>query len=232
MFFKRHNKNIQALLAEKVHPFETKYTSQPNAIKYWGSFFSTTDIGRLLRGEIQNVLGERDESGDIGRCSEFVLYILQNFDHFKSEHTDLYFPVKNLGRCRINGFDKTGKNMPIPHYKFITGELLSWDYHEIIVIINDEDLYDSKNLISNSILDNAKIFDIGMNTKFILDKRGFFRDLVHTGAGQSDLAKKYYTPDNLMLDITHRYSGVLVDKDSWSNLKGKSICIPSSWFRK
>ena len=232
MSFKRYNKNVIRLLEENVPLFEAKNTSKLTAIKYWGSFFLTTDIGRLLRDEIQNVIGEHDTSGDMGLCSEFVLYILQNFDYFKSEHPELYFPVKNLGRCRINGFDKTNKNIPIPYYKFITGEFLSWNYHEVIVIINDEDLDVSKNLISNSILDNAKIFDIGMNTKFILDKGGFLRDLVYTGVGQFGVVKKNNIPYYLLLEITHRYSGVLFDRDSWSNLKGISIRIQNSWFMK
>ena len=213
---------IQFMLAEFVENFEaTLDLDNITAKEYWEKVF--LKLGKSINKTIATNIGLSTEY-DSGRCSEIVLSILQNFDEFCIEHPSLHFPSKNLGRCRIHAMTETGKILTIPHFKLSTNQFLDWKYHEIIIILDDEDLVNTHTLLSNSM-----IYDIQMNQSRILTLRGFVKDFIPTQLLRM-FKPDIVIPDSLTFRITHRLSGVAIECDKWRNLENRTSLLTKNWY--
>ena len=214
---------IQRLLSSFVENYEsTIETSSISAKEYWEQIFLRT--GEKFDEIITDKIGSSSEF-DSGRCSEYVLCILENFDQFSCDNPELHFPTKNLGRCRIQGQKNTGQHQLIPHYKFSTKEFVRWNYHEIIVIVEDNDLKDHiRSLISQSM-----IYDIQMNKLHVLKLRGFITALIPTNILRM-FVPDVIIPDNLIFSISHRYTGMAIQHDAWESYKIRDSLLSNKWY--
>lgn len=232
--FVRYNKVIQDILKEVVKDFETEVLHHSiTAKEYWQKFFrkkffQISSLGDSIYTEIKRVIGET--SANTGQCSECVVIILENFDHFKINNPELHFPVKNLGRCTIKGYGNSGTSYDIPHYNLVTREFLNWEYHEIIVIIDNEDLVDNDS--AKPLISNALIYDIGMNTSYSLKLGGFIRSLIPVSLLRAFKPETLILkiPDYLILEISHRHNGMLNGIDKWRNISNKSCKLDKGWY--
>jgi len=214
---------IQHLLRGFVGDFESTIDIDSiSAKEYWEQIFLRT--GEKIYEIITDKIGS--SSGfDSGRCSEYVLCILENFDQFSCDNPELHFPTKNLGRCRIQGLKDTGQKQVIPHYKLSTNEFLRWDYHEIIEIIEKSDLKDHR----GSLISQSMIYDIQMNKLHVLKLRGFIAALIPTNILRM-FVPDVITPDNVIFSISHRYTGMAIYLDAWEAYKIKDTLLTKRWY--
>lgn len=197
----RITEEIQTLLTKAISNFETKLTETDN---YWKKLIEVPQLSNNLMEKLVELLPI-----DEGLCSNTVLTILENFDYFKAQHPGLIFPVRNLGRCRVEGFDNVGTSTDIPYYNLVTKNLRSWKYHEFMVIISDDDLLSGLPLLSK-----ASIYDAEINQKRILSLNGYLTSVVC-----KPIITSYYPsvqiPTYLIMTITHRHIGLLENHDKW-----------------
>ena len=223
---KRINQNIQKLLTETVKSFEDSIVHDSiTAQEYWKQFFKKTCLGETIYIELQLSIGKTDTE-DIGRCSKFVLGILENFDKFKKDNPIFYFPVENLGRCRMRGYNVNGADIKIPHYNLYTDDFLEWNYHEVIVVINDEDL---SNDDRTPILNNALIYDININKIYLFTISRFVKKLIPIKVF-SIFKSEMVIPAFLIFQITHRFVGAIINLDKWNGIEGRTVRINDNWY--
>lgn len=222
----RYNSVIQNILENTVVNFERKVLHHSiTAKEYWKKFFEISDLGNNIYTELKRIHGEKDKYK--GFCSTYVVTILQNFDEFKLNNPELHFPVRNLGRCRINGYNNTGANCNIPYYNLFTNEFLDWKYHEVIVVIDDEDLVNDGD--ESPLISATMIYSIGMNRLNLLKLKPFIKDLVPV-AMINMFRPGVEIPDHLIFNITHRYTDLLDTIDKWRNLDNKICKMDKRWY--
>ena len=205
----RISEEIQDLLKNAISNFEEKLTETDN---YWEKLIEVPQLSNNLMEKLVELL-----LIDEGKCSDTVLTILENFDYFKARHPELTFPVRNLGRCRVRGFDNNDVHTDIPYYNVGTRTLRTWKYHEFIVIISDDDLLSGLPLLSK-----ANIYDAEINKKRILSINGYLTSIVC-----KPIITSYYPsgqiPTYLIIAINHRHAELLENFDKWFRVPHRVI---------
>lgn len=205
----RISEDIQTLLKNAISNFEANLRDTHN---YWKKLIEVPQLSNNFMEKLVALL-----LLDEGTCSNTVLTILENFDYFKRQHPELIFPARNLGRCRVEGFDSIDIPTDIPYYNLVTKNLRSWKYHEFMVIISDGDLLSGLPLLSK-----ASIYDAEINQKRILSLNGYLTSIVC-----KPIITSYYPsvqiPTYLIMTITHRHLGSMAKYDKWFRLPHRVI---------